>query len=169
MNYRYGNYTNPYMQPYGLPNYTQPQYQMQSQPMAQPQMAQQQAQQPMQYETPIQYVGYANLKEAEAHILFPNQKAIFIDKANGMVYEKVCANDGQSFITHFKRVDLESEKTPLKSTEKEKSIDYSTFATKQDLGQFVSLEQYKELAKQIEQLKKQLGGRQNGNRQERNQ
>lgn len=165
----YNPYNPNYVNPYFGNMYGQSQQYNRQQPIQQPQMAQQQVQQPMQYETPIQYVGYANLKEAEAHILFPNQKAIFIDKANGMVYEKVCANDGQSFITHFKRVDLESEKTPLKSTEKEKSIDYSTFATKQDLGQFVSLEQYKELANQIEQLKKQLGGRQNGNRQERNQ
>ena len=59
----------------------------QPQPMNMPmQPHQPQMQPPMQYDMPINYIGYTNLKEAEAHILFPNQKAIFIDKANGMVY-----------------------------------------------------------------------------------
>ena len=143
MNY-YNNYTNPYGRNYGVPNYTQTQYAMQPQQMAQPQ------QQPMQYETPIQYVGYANLKEAEAHILFPNQKAMFIDNANGMVYEKVCGNDGQSYITHFKKIEDKEDK------KEQPQIDLSNYVKKEDLGDFVGKKQYNELLSKFEQLQKQF-------------
>jgi hypothetical protein len=121
----------------------------------------QQPQQPMQYDLPIQYVGYANLKEAEAHILFPNQKALFIDKANGMVYEKVCENDGQSFITHFKKVEDKGENQAIVAQNNAPTIDLSTYAKKDDLGQFVSLTEYKNLLDRFEELKKMIGGKTN--------
>lgn len=146
----YGQNYNPY-QPQGyMQNYRQPNYAQQPQPQ---QMAQQQAQQPMQYETPIQYVGYATLKEAEAYILMPSAKAVFIDRTNGMVYEKVCGQDGQSYITHFKKVEDKSE--PKKE---EQPIDLSNFVKKEDLGGFVSVKQYNDLLARFEQLQKQVVG-----------
>lgn len=163
MNYRYGNYANPYMQPYGLPNYTQPQYQMQSQPMAQPQTAQQQAQQPI--ETQFSYLGYGNYKEVESHLLFPTQKALFIDRANNMFYEKICNNDGISVINQYRRVEDKAPNQAVETTKEHPTIDLSSYVKKEDLGAFVSLKQYSELLNQIEQLKKQLGGKQNGNKQ----
>ena len=158
----YNNYGNGYQRNYGVPNYTQPQY-MQPQPMAQPQMPMQQPivqqpqpQQPMQYEMPIQFVGNGTLKEAEAYILFPNQKAMFIDKANGMVYEKISNQDGQSFITHFKRVENKAENKAVETNKEQPTIDLSSYVKKDDLGQFVSLKQYNELKDMFEKLQKQV-------------
>lgn len=131
----------------------------QPQPMAMPMQPQQpQAQQPMQYDMPINYIGYTNIKEAEAHILFPNQKAIFIDKANGMVYEKVCNSDGQSFLTHYKKVEDKAENQAVEPTKQEPTIDLSNYVQKEDLGAFASLKQYNELLGKVEQLQKQLTG-----------
>lgn len=159
MNYNgYNSFVNPYARNYSVPSYAQPQYAPQPQQMGQPQMAQPQPQQPMQYETPIQFVGNGTLKEAEAYILFPNQKAMFIDKANGMVYEKICSQDGQSFITHFKRVENKAENQAVETPQDQPTIDLSSYAKKDDLGQFVSLEQYKELLSKFETLQKQVMG-----------
>jgi hypothetical protein len=155
----YNNFGNGYQRNYGVPNYTQPQY-MQPQTMTQPQMPMQQPQpqQPMQYEMPIQFVGNGTLKEAEAYILFPNQKAMFIDKANGMVYEKISNQDGQSFITHFKRVENKAENQAVETPKEQPTIDLSSYAKKDDLGQFVSLKQYNELLGKFETLQKQVMG-----------
>ena len=161
MNYFNQSYVNPYARTYGMPNYNQPQYQMPQQQVAQPQPQVQQPQQPMQYEMPIQYVGNGSLKEAEAYILFPNQKAIFIDKANGMVYEKVCGVDGQSAITRFKRIEDKGENKAVEPQKEQPTIDLSNYATKSDLGAFVSVKQYNELLNKFEQLQKQIGGRVN--------
>ena len=150
------NYANPYTRMnYGMPNYGQPQFPQQ--PMVQQQI-QQQVQQPVQYETPIQYVGNGTLKETEAYILFPNQKAVFIDKANGMVYEKVCGQDGQSFITHFKKVENNGENQPVESTKDQPTIDLSNYVERKELGDFVSLKQYNELKEMFEKIQKQLTG-----------
>ncbi len=157
MNYNYQQpYTQPYARSYNMPSYTQPQYAPQPQQMPQPQIAQ--PQQPIQYEMPIQYVGNGTLKEAEAYILFPNQKAMFIDKANGMVYEKVCGQDGQSYITHFKRVEDKPENNAVEPKKEQPTIDLSSYVERKELGAFVSLEEYKQLLAKVEQLQKQIMG-----------
>lgn len=164
-NYGYNqpNYINPYVrQNYGFNNYAQPQYQSQQQMM--PQQVAQQPQQQIQYEMPIQFVGNGTIKEAEAYILFPNQKALFVDKANGMVYEKICGQDGQSYITHFKRVENKGENQAVEQTKDQPTIDLSSYAKKDDLGAFVSLKDYEQLLNKFEQLQKQvqtMGGRLN--------
>lgn len=142
--------------PYSYQNYgyqqqrpMQPQYQM---PTPQPQMVQP----PIQFEMPIQYVGSASLKEAEAYILFPNQKALFIDKANGMVYEKVCGNDGQSFISAYKKV--ETEKQTAEPIKEDKPLEAGEFVRKTDLKDFITVEQYKELKEMFNGLKGQING-----------
>lgn len=156
MNYNgYNNFGNSYPRNYGVPSYTQPQY-MQPQQMVQPQMVQPQAQQPMQYEMPIQYVGNGTLKETEAYILFPNQKAFFIDKANGMVYEKVCGGDGQSAITSYKRLENKTENKPVETQKEQPTIDLSNYVERKELGAFASVEQYKELKGMLEKLQEQL-------------
>lgn len=160
-NYGYPqNYVNPYSRPYnGVGgSYLQPQYAPQ-QPMMQPQM--QQAPQEAQYETPIQATIFATLKEAEAKIMYPNSKILFIDVANGMSYLKFANNDGQSFMRYFKNVEVSADGTPLQSQKEEKSVDYSTFATKDDLAQFITVKEHKELLSKIEQLQKLVGGKGN--------
>lgn len=150
-NYSYNNFANPYMRNYQMPNYGQPQYvQQPQQPMPQPQM---QMQQPTQYELPIQYVGNGTLKEAEGYILVPNAKAIFIDRANGMVYEKISNNEGLSSINHFAKVDNNKKVEELAPTP---TIDTSNFALKQDLKGFVSINQYNLLIDELNSLKSQI-------------
>lgn len=155
MNYGYNNFNNPYNRPFNIPNYSQPQYPTQpQQPVMQPQQ-QMPMQQPMQYEIPIQYVGNGTLKEAEGYILFPNQKALFIDKANGMIYEKVSGNDGQSFMSSYKKVEYEGEKKEP-ATKEASPLDMAEYAKKTDLNGFVTIEQYNELKELYNALNGQL-------------
>jgi len=158
MNGNYGNYGNvpfSYQSPYYGNMYGQGQQYNRQQPIQQQPMAQPQ-QTPMQFEMPIQFVGYGSLKEAEAYILNPNAKGIFIDRSNNMYYEKICNNDGLSYIKYFKEVKPNEEKQEPKET-----MDYSIFAKKEDLGGFVSVKQYNDLVSKIEALQKQIGGKQN--------
>jgi hypothetical protein len=166
MNYYNQNYGNPFARNYGVPNYTQPQY-VQPQQVVQPQMpiqqpiVQQQPQpqqnvQPM--EMPFNYFGYGNYKEVESHILFPTQKALFIDRANNMFYEKICNNDGISVINQYKRVENKAENQAVETPKEQPTIDLSSYAKKDELGQFVSLEDYKQLLAKVEQLQKQIMG-----------
>lgn len=141
--------SNNYM-PYSYQNYGyQPQYQM---PVQQTPMAQQ----PMQYEYPLQYVGNGTQNEAEGYIIFPNQKGIFFDKANGMVHEKITFNDGQSSITHYKRIDLQPEKQVAETIKEEKPLEVGEFVKKTDLKDFATIEQYKELKEMLEGLQGQI-------------
>lgn len=158
MNYGYNtpNYINPYGRTnYNLNNYVQPQYPAQSQQMMQ------QPQQQIQYEMPFNYFGYGNYKEVESHMLFPNQKAIFIDRANNMIYEKVCNNDGISIINQYKRIENKGENQAVETKKDTSTIDLSLYVLKSDLGAFVSLEEYKQLLGKVEQLQKQIMGANN--------
>ena len=146
---------------YGQRNYMQSQQPMvqpqMQQPMPQQNIQQQTIQQAMPIDTPIQYVGYATLKEAEAYILMPNTKGLFIDKNSGSVYEKVCGADGQSFISHYKKV----ENNENKSVAEEKAVSLPEFATKNDLKGFVSVEQIEKTLQALERLKGQINGLKN--------
>ena len=156
MNYAYNNFSNPYNRPFNVPNYAQPQYSAQmQQPLMQPQQ-QMSMQQPMQYEIPIQYVGNGTLKEAEGYILFPNQKALFVDKANGMIYEKVSGNDGQSFMVSYKRVEDDTVKKEGENVKAPPAVNMAEYAKKADLSDFVTIEQYNELKELYNALNGQL-------------
>lgn len=157
-NYSYNNFQTPYLRNYQVPNYNQPQFQMQQQ-MAQMQ-AQPQMQQPIQptmpIDTPIQYVGYATLKEAEAYILMPNTKGLFIDKTNGMIYEKVCANNGQSSINYFKQIVAQEEAKPVEAPTHTPIINTADYVKKSDLNGFITIEQYNELLYEFDAFKQQI-------------
>lgn len=158
-NFNYPNFSGYPQYPQGYQSNMQRQGQMYNSPMQpQPMPMQSQPQQPMQYDMPINYIGYTNLKEAEAHILFPNQKAIFIDKANDMVYEKVCGGNGQSSITYYKKYEPQIENKPIETQKQEPTIDLSNFVKKEDLGAFASVKQYNELLQKIQQLQNQIVG-----------
>ena len=167
MPYSYQNYNYGYQQPtrqmtiqpqFQMPVQQQQMAQMQAQPQMQQPIQQQPIQQPMQqsmtFDTPIQYVGYATLKEAEAYILMPNTKGLFIDKNNGMVYEKACGINGQSEIIYYKKVELNEDKKVTEET----TINMPEFATKTDLKDFVTIEQYENLIDTINGLKGQING-----------
>lgn len=154
MSFGYQGYTNPYARQYGVPSYAQPQYAPQPQQMPPQQMAQ--PQQPMQYETPIQNVGYATLKEAEAFIVYPNSKALFIDKQKGMSYLKTANNEGLSTIRYFKQVEVNADGTPIEPIKDEPKVDLDNFVKKDELGNFVKVESYNELLEEVKTLKRQL-------------
>ena len=163
----YNNYANGYPRNYGMPSYAQPQYASQPQQMVQPQIPIQQPmvqqpqpqQQPMQpMEMPFNYFGYGNYKEVESHILFPNQKALFIDRANNLFYEKICNNDGISVINQYKRVQDKAENQAVEPQKQEPTIDLSSYVERKELGAFVSLEKYEQLLAKVEQLQKQVMG-----------
>lgn len=141
--------------PYSYQNYG---YQQQRPMQQQYQMPIQQVQQPMQYEYPLQYVGNGTLKEAEGYIIFPNQKGIFFDKANGMVYEKITYNDGQSFISAYKKIENETDKQVVEIVKEEKPLDLGELARKTDLKDFITVEQYKELKEMFDGLQGQING-----------
>ncbi len=166
MNYAYNNnfgnpYSNPYTRPFSMPNFSQPQYMPQNQ-QTQPQPMAQQPQQPMQQampmDTPIQYVGYATLKEAEAYILMPNTKGLFIDKNSGMVYEKICLNDGQSFINHYQKVDQNVNEKLVEERKEENSINIDEFVKKKDLEEYATVGQWEELTKALSCIQAQIKG-----------
>jgi hypothetical protein len=164
MNYNYyQGMPNLYNRSYGNANYPQqPQYQSPYQPQVNQQMQQPMQQQPMQYEQPIQAtILYATLKEAESQIVYPNTKIVFIDKDKGMIYFKGANNDGQSFMKYYKEIEVTDNGEPRIEKQEEK-VDYSIFATKEQLNGFVSVDKYNELLDKIEQLKKQIGGKNNG-------
>lgn len=163
MNYGYNpNFTNPYAR-YGMPSYNQPQYQ----PQPQQTMPQQQPQPQVVYEIPIQNVGYATLKEAEAFIVFPNSKALFIDKEKGMSYLKTANGDGVSSIRYFKQVEVNADGTPLQPQEASPQVDMSDFLKKDALKGYATVEQVNAVLTQIEQIRKQImGGRANASKQQ---
>lgn len=150
MNYSYNNFNNNLYgrSNYQMPSYTQPQY-MPQQAIQQP--ISQTIQQPIAIDIPIQYVGNATLKEAEAYIIMPNAKAIFVDKVNNMIYEKICGNDGLSFITAYKKVESEA-------SAEEKHLDLGEFVKKTDLKGFITIEQYNELKEMFDGLQAQING-----------
>lgn len=141
--------------PYSYQNYG---YQQQRPMQQQYQMPVQLAQQPMQYEYPLQYVGNGTLKEAEGYIIFPNQKGIFFDKANGMVYEKITYNDGQSFISEYKKIENETDKQAVEIVKEKNPLELGEFAKKTDLKDFITVEQYKELKEMFDGLQGQING-----------
>lgn len=168
MPYSYQNYNYGYQQPtrqmtiqpqFQMPVQQQQMAQMQAQPQMQQSIQQQPIQQPMQqsmtFDTPIQYVVYATLKEAEAYILAPNTKGLFIDKSNGMIYEKVCGSDGQSFISHYQKVDLNDKNEIKDNGNNEITIEY---ATKTDLENFITVEEYENLKQELKGLQGQIKG-----------
>lgn len=146
MNYNYNpTYQNPYQRAYNTQSYMQPQYSMQGQQMMQ--------QQPMQIEPTLQGTLYATLKEAEGHIVYPNTKILFIDKEKGMSYLKSANNDGLSTIRYFKQIEVDSNGSPIKEQPQIVQVD---FLKKDDLKEYVTINQYNELLVKIEQLQKQL-------------
>ena len=157
MNYNYyQGMANQYGRNYGMQGYSQPQFQTNYQQPSQTMGSQQN----IQYEPQGQIaIFYASLKEAEGQIVYPNNKVIFIDKDKGMIYVKSTNNDGQSFMQHYKEVKIGQDGEPI--IDKEDKIDYSIFATKEQLSGYASIGQYNDLLKEIEQLKRQLGGKNN--------
>ena len=156
------NYGNPYQQyPYGYPTYMRQNY-MQPQMVQQQMQPQQQAQQP--YETPIQDIRFVTSKEAEAYIVMPNSKALLIDKNGGVAHLKTADNMGQSVTQYFKFEQVNADGTPLKPQEPTPQVDFAQFAKKEQLANFVTLEQHKALLEKLEAMQKIIvGGKPNGN------
>lgn len=152
-NYGYSPYS--YGQPYGYPSYQQ-RYAPQPQQVAQPMQPQPQPQMP-QTSPQIQGVSYGTEEEAKAFIVFPNSIAYFIDHSKNRLYAKSANASGVSSIDYFSIFPINADGTPIKPQEQTPQINIDDFSKR-----FVSVEQYEELVNRFEELKKFIGGRQNG-------
>lgn len=153
----YGYTAFPYGQNYGYSPYGQrfaPQTPQMAQP--QPQQPQMQMQPQMPMETPIQDIKFVNKAQAEAYIVYPNSRVLLIDKESGMAHLKTADNMGQSATQLYKFEAVNADGSPIKPQTPTPQFNPDDFAKN-----FVSVEQYQELVKRFEELKKFIGGKQN--------
>ena len=161
MNYSYNPYQN-----YGYqPSYQQPQQVVQSQ--------QQYQQQYMPTTSvPFNEVRFATLKEAEAYIVVPNTKVMFMDRDNSVFYIKSADSLGKSTLEGFKYTRLDnspSESVSLDFDPKDfvKTQDLNKYLTKDDLAgflthndaqNFITRDDLKGIDAKLDKLQKQIVG-----------
>lgn len=159
MNYSFNPYQN-----YGYMN--QPSYQ---QPQ---QVVQNQQQYIATPSVPFNEVRFATLKEAEAYIVVPNTKVMFMDRDNSVFYIKSADSLGKSTLEGFKYVRLDN--SPIESVSREfdpkeyvKTGDLDKYLTKDDLDgfltrndaqNFITRDDLRGLNDKLEKLQKQLVG-----------
>lgn len=135
MNYSYNPYSNyNYM---NQPNYQQPQQQI---------MQPQQTSNAM----PFNDVRFATLKEAEAYIMFPNTKIMFMDRDNSIFYIKSADTLGKSTLEGYKYTPIENNPNEsvspvLDMKEYVKIDDLKNFITKEDLKNFITRDELNNL------------------------
>lgn len=156
----YQNYG--YQPQYMQQAYNQRAYAPQPQQTAQPQVQQQvpMAQQMPPMEMPIQDIKFVNKAQAEAYIVFPNSKVMLIDKESGIAYVKTADGMGQSKTDYFRFEPINADGSPIKPQEPTPQVNFDEFVKIdqiKDMG-FVTVAQYNELAKKLEQMQKQMEG-----------
>lgn len=126
--------------------------QMQMQPMFSPQM-QMQMQQPIQQnfaEPPIQEIRYLNADEIRSYIVMAGCKSMLIDKENKLVHIKSADMNGQSSVKIFSydeyKGNLDNDKNNNQS-----QINLDILAKKEDLGNFVSAEEFKQFSSKLQE------------------
>ena len=163
MNYSYNPYQN-----YGM--YQQPSYQ--SQQMTQPQMVQNQQQYMPSSSLPFNEVRFATLKEAEAYIVVPNTKVMFMDRDNSVFYIKSADSLGKSTLEGYKYTPMDnspSESVSLDFDPKDfvKTQDLNNYLTKDDLAgflthndaqNFITRDDLKGIDAKLDKLQKQIVG-----------
>lgn len=106
-----------------------------------------QQQQPIQKaeDLPIQEIRFLTADEIKAFIVFPNNKVMLVDKANGLAYIKWADAMGQSnsSVYSFAKVDSEN---PTKTE----------YASKDDLKEFLTKEDLKAFETKIDKLQTQI-------------
>ena len=161
------NYAIPYSQypytGYAYPNYGNRQFMQPQQQMAQPQMQQFQ-QQPMQPVMPT--LCYAKMEEAKPYIITaPNSSMLFIDREKNKALLKSTDNAYNPYSKYFDIIETDENGNPLQTQKQEVApqVDYGQFATKKELADLVTVEQYNDLfdkfnsmAEQFISMKKQL-------------
>lgn len=137
--YLYGNST--YQAPYQR-QMNMPQMQYQNQPQAQPQQT---------FDTPIQDIRYVTREEANAYIVFPNSKALLIDKNGCVAHLKSADSMGQSTSRYFKFEEVSADGSPLKPQEETPKLDMSEYIKKSDLATlgFVTIDQLDNAIKKL--------------------
>lgn len=162
----YGQY------PYGTPSYMgngyQSNYPYQRQNVNQQMQYQpQQQMQPQQtFETPIQDIRFVTREEANAYIVYPNTKALLIDRNGCIAHLKSADNMGQSASRYFKFVEVNADGSPIKPQEPTPQIDMGEYIKKSDLANlgYVTMEQLNTiLSKLTSQQNQPTGVKSNGN------
>lgn len=134
------NYMNNYPT-YGNYGYNPRNY---SQPMAQPTMQQ-----------PVQSIGtdfplrFANIEEAKAFIVLPNQRQFFINNERNELYIKSADGMGQSFFDEYNIVPKGKKEEVVATINAENTAD---FVHKDDIKDFVSRDYVSALESQISAL-----------------
>lgn len=148
-NYPYLN-TNPY---YGGANYQSPYQQPNNTNIMQPQQQVQQPQTQQQYQTqydiPIQGVKFVTEEEAKAYIVYPNQRVMLIDKANGKFAIKTGSSLGESAMEWFNY--KPSDDTNAPKQEPIPQIDTTEFVKKTDIKDFgfITADKFEETIKSL--------------------
>ena len=164
----------PYNSPYGTPNRSQygvPTYNgynyIQPQQPQMPTMQQSVVPPQMQYDNPIQDIRFVTTEEAKAFIVAPNSTVLLIDKASGVAQLKSADAMGQSASKHYRFEEVNADGTPIKRNESEPKVDFSEFVKASELKTlgFVTVEQFKELSRSVEDLRRNYQMRQKGEQQ----
>ena len=161
MNYSYNPYQN-----YGYqPSYQQPQ-----------QVVQNQQQYQQQYmpttSVPFNEVRFATLKEAEAYIVVPNTKVMFMDRDNSVFYIKSADSLGKSTLEGYKYTPMDNSPTESVSLDFDpkdfvKTDDLKNYLTKQyldgfvtrnDIKDFITKDDLKGIDARFDKLQKQIVG-----------
>lgn len=154
------NYNYPYLnnQNYGM--YQQPTYQQQ-------QMMQQTQQYAPSNNLPFNDIKFATLKEAEAYMVLPNTKVMFMDRDNSVFYIKSADSLGKSTLEGFKFTRIEDESTQSVSPQidtkdfvrKEDMKSFlAGFITKDDIKDFITKDELKGIDSKLETFQKQIVG-----------
>lgn len=144
MNYSYNPYLNN-NQYYGGTNYPTYLPQQNNSTIMQPQQTQVQQ---TAYDIPIQGVKFVTEEEAKAYIVFPNQRVMLIDKANGKFAIKTGSSMGESTMEWFQYQPLSNGEI---EQEKVSQIDTSDFIKKEDIKDFgfVTTDKFEETIKHL--------------------
>lgn len=144
-------YGQPYS-PYGQNNYNGYQnVQMPQQPSPM------QQQQPVQ-KTPFKEVRYGTLDEAKAHVVFPNEAIMFINRNLGEFYIKSANSMGEPVCEAFKYSAITAIDTApsIDPAQYVKQDEIKGFLTKDDAKNFITADDLKSLQEKIGQLEKKI-------------
>lgn len=111
---------------------------------------------------PFQDVRFVNEKEAEAFIVFPNQKILLINPQNNKMWIKWADAMGQSNTEYYRyeKINMSGDAVSVENgdiaKEQMSAINTEKFALKDDLKNVPTREELNSLKEVIEQLKKQV-------------
>lgn len=148
----YNNYNglNNYTNPYGAYNYLNRQY-------IPPTMTAPQVTQPVAQQVATDFpLRFANMEEAKAFIVMPNQRQFFLNNETSELYVKSADSIGQSFFDEYSLVPKNKSDGTGKQNVTIEPQNISEMATKDDIKDFVSKDYVTGLESEISALNKKV-------------